>query len=246
MPNESSTSQFSGILFFMKDFLQKNKVSVIVGLITIAIIVGGVLLMSGGSSSSPLSKAKVDSSILVPENAFKSSGYNEGAYLPANPEAKVTLVEFGDYECPACGIYAPYVKEILNEFSGSVTYVFRNYPLPQHKNALVSSYAVEAAGLQGKYWEMHDKVFSLQNEWSSLDDAAPVFVEYAKDLGLNTDKFVIDMNSQTVKDIVDRDLNAGNAVRLTETPTFYVNGRKVDLTGGANQLQEVIRQELSQ
>ncbi len=226
----------------MKDFLQRNKVFLIVSAVTIAIIVGGVFLMSGGSKST--TGSVIDSSILAPEGVYKTAGYANGTYLPGNPSAKVTLVEFGDYECPACGIYAPYVKGLLSDFSGNMNYVFRNYPLPQHKNAFSSSYAVEAAGLQAKFWEMHEKVFTTQAEWSALADPKETFVSYAKELGLDTQKFSLDMDSQTVKDIVTRDTAVGNTVRITETPTFYVNGRKVNITSSIEELKTVIREEL--
>ncbi len=199
--------------------------------------------MDGGSSPQTNFTA-VNSSILVPTGVYETSGFVDGKYLAASPSATVTLVEFGDYECPACAVYAPFVKQVLTEFAGKVTYVFRNYPLPQHKNASISSYAVEAAGVQGKYWEMQEKVYATQNDWVKSSDPTSLFVEYAKGLGLNTDQFLSDMGSQKVKNIVQRDTNDGNTVRLNETPTFYINGKKVTLSGDPNQLKNLIRTEL--
>jgi len=201
--------------------------------------------MSRGSNPSTVSSTNVDSSILAPSGVYKTSGLVNGFYLPASPSATVTLVEFGDYVCPACGDAAPYVKQVLTDFPGKVNYVFRNYPLSYHTNAPLASYAAEAAGLQGKYFEMNDRLYSTQNDWSNLPDPASVFVGYAKDLGLNTDKFTSDMNSQNVKDVVQRDMNDGKTVALTETPTFYINGTKVSLSGDSNQLRDLIQVDLA-
>ncbi len=227
----------------MKDFIQRNKVFLIVSLVTIAVIIGGIFLMGGSENSD--SSSTINSSILVPEGVYKTSGFVDGSYLPASSSATVTLVEFGDYQCPACGVYAPYVKDVLTEFAGKVTYVFRNYPLPQHKNGPISSYAVEAAGIQGKYWEMQEKMYSTQSQWSDVSDPTDLFIGYAKELGLDTEKFLTDMGSQKVKDIVSKDTNDGNRVRLSETPTFYINGAKVKLSGSPDQLKDLVRGEIA-
>ena len=200
--------------------------------------------MGGSKNATQTGSTAVSSSILVPTGVYETSGFVDGSYLPASPSATVTLVEFGDYQCPACGVYAPYVKDVLTEFAGKVTYVFRNYPLPQHKNGPISSYAVEAAGIQGKYWEMQEKMYSAQGEWSEVSNPTDLFIGYAKEMGLDAEKFLTDMSSQKVKNIVQRDTNDGNTVRLNETPTFYINGKKVTLSGDPNQLKNLIRTEL--
>ncbi len=228
----------------MVDFFKRNKLFIIVITLTCALVFGGVFLM-GGRIPSQTSSNVVSSEILVPKNSFQTSGFVDNKYLAASPSAVVTLVEFGDYQCPACGLYEPYVKKILTDFPGKVTYVFRNYPLPQHKNAPISSYAVEAAGIQGKYWEMHEKMFTTQADWSSVIDPTEMYKGHASELGLNIDQFVSDMDSQKVKDIVKADMNDGNTVRLSETPTFYLNGKKVNLTGDFSSLENLIKSELS-
>ena len=197
--------------------------------------------MTRGNTAPSPSDNKVDTSHLVSPNSYTTSGFVDGNYLPATPSATTTLVEFGDYECPACGVYAPYVKQLLTYFAGKITFVFRNYPLPQHKNALISAYAVEAAGLQGKYWQMHEKVYATQESWVNLSDPKNVFIGYAKDLGLDTSKFTTDMSSSQVKNIVQADINDGNAVGLTETPTFYLNNLKISLTGSYDQFKNLIQ-----
>ena len=100
---------------------------------TILIIGGGIFLFSRPQTDTPTQSAKVSDEILVPQNAFKSAGIANNQYLPATASAQVTLVEFGDYECPACAQFSPLVKQLMQESGGKVNFVFRNFPLPQHK-----------------------------------------------------------------------------------------------------------------
>jgi protein-disulfide isomerase len=227
----------------MNGFFERNKVFIIVILATFGLIAGGIYLMSGKSSES--APTPVSSSILVPSGVYETSGFVNGNYLPASPSATVTLVEFGDYECPACSQYAPYIKQILTDNAGKVNFVFRQYPIPQHKNSLIASYAVEASGLQGRYWEMHEKVYATQIDWANASDPTSVFVTYANDVGLNQNQLLNDLNSQVIKDAVTRDVNDGNTIGITETPTFYINGVKVNLTGSFNQIGDLIEAQLS-
>lgn len=224
----------------MGDFFSKNKVFIIVVVVTIVLILGGVFLMTRGNSGSSVSTNKVNASLLIPQNAIETSGIANGNYLAATNSATLTLVEFGDYECPACGEYNPIVKQVLTNYSGKINYVFRNYPLAQHANAQISSDAVEAAGLQGKYWQMHDRAYETQNDWSNLSDPTNVFIGYANDLGLDIAKFSADLSSPTVKDKVQNDLNDGNTIGINETPTFYLNGKKLTLTGSYDQFKSLI------
>jgi protein-disulfide isomerase len=228
----------------VKEFIQKNKTFLIIGLITLAIFVGGIFLFSKGGNSN-ISTNIVNTSLLVPQNAIETSGFSNGTYLPASSSATLTLVEFGDYVCPACGVYNPLVKQLLTDFPGKINYVFRNYPLTQHKNAPISSYAVESAGLQGKYWQMHEKVYATQADWSNLDNPKDIFIGYAKDLGLNVNQFTTDLSSSLVLDKVQNDFNDGKTVGITETPTFYLNSQKITLTGSYDQLKGLIQSSLT-
>jgi protein-disulfide isomerase len=231
-------------MLYMKDFFIRNKVFIIIILATGILLFGGIFLFTKNGSPTTVG-GKVDTALLVPQNVIKTSGFTGGLYLPASNSATVTLVEFGDYECPACGVYNSYVKQILADFSGKINYVFRNFPLTQHKNALVSSSAVEAADYQGKYWQMHDKIYETQDDWANLDNPTNVFVAYAKDLGLNIDKFTADMTSSNVKDKIQADFADGTAIGITETPTFYLNGQKVILSGSYDQLKNLVENVLS-
>jgi len=227
----------------MINFFKNNKTVLLISFITLAILIGGVFLFGKSGTTSPTS-SEVNQALLVPEDAFITSGYLNGQYLPASSSATVTLVEFGDYECPACGIYNPWVNQLLTDFAGKFNYTFRNFPLPQHKNALISSYAVEAAGLQGKYWEMHEKVFSSSSEWVSLSKPQSVFEEYASSMGLDLIQFKKDIDSSQVKDKVQSDYNDSITLGINETPTFFLNGKKLNLTGRYDQLKTAVQTAL--
>jgi protein-disulfide isomerase len=223
----------------MKDYIKRNIVFIGVITATIVLVVGGTFLFTKGGTGT--TEKKIDTSRLVSQNSTRTSGYANGTYLPASPSATVTLVEFGDYECPACSVYSPMIKQLLTEFSGKITYVFRNYPLPQHKNAPLSSYTVEAAGLQGKYWQMHEKLFATQSEWSKLSDPKDTFMAYARELGVDITKFNTDLESTYIKDLVQNDVADGNAIALTETPTFYLNDLKITVSGSYEEFRNLVR-----
>ncbi len=220
--------------------------SFIIGIIaTVVLIIGGVFLMTRGNATTTSASGQIGSDILVPSGSFITSGIKDGEYLPSSPSAKVTLVEFGDYECPACGIYNLFVKQLLIDFSGDINYVFRSFPLTQHANSLISSQAAEAAGLQGKYWQMHDKLYESVNDWYLSSDAESFFAEYAQSLGLDVEKFKADIDSSVVKDKIQGNTNDGNLIKLSETPTFYLNGVKIGaLTGNYEDFKRVVSDQL--
>ncbi len=226
----------------MKDFFLRNKTFLGLTLGTLAILFGGVYFFS--KTVSPNTKV-ISSEILAPKDAQVTGGIVDGKYISANASPKITLVEFGDYECPACSAYNSLVKQVITEFSGEINYVFRNYPLPQHKNAPISSYAAEAAGIQGKFWEMHNKLYDTQGAWANTTEAKSIFIGYAKDMGLDVSKFTSDIDSQKIKDKITRDESDGKLVNLTATPTFYINGVKVEnLPASYDEFKKIIENAL--
>lgn len=144
-----------------------------------------------------------------------------------NTQAAVSLIEYGDFECPACAQYQPILAQLLAQYGDRVQFVFRNFPLYQiHANAMVSSQAAEAAGAQGKYWEMHDLLYQKQAEWVTASPDAVVakyFNGYAQSLGLDVTKFDADIASDAVKAKVQHDLDTGKAGQIDHTPTFFIN-----------------------
>lgn len=139
----------------------------------------------------------------------------------------VTLLEYGDYQCPACGTFHPVVKQIVQKYEADIIFQFRNYPLEAiHTNARAGSRAAEAANLQGKFWEMHDMLYENQSSWSSVTDPYQVFKGYAQQIGVaDLAKFETDYRSSAVNDIINADLREGQKIEITSTPTFILDGK---------------------
>ena len=193
---------------------------------TVLLLVGGVIFASKmGSSSSP-SDSK--SSVPVSQENQKLLEVVSDDYVKGNKEASVTIVEYLDFECEACGAYYPLVKQLAEEFKDNVRFVNRYFPLPGHKNGLPAALAVEAAGKQGKYWEMHNTLFDNQKSWGEKQSADPaIFEGYAKQIGLNMDQYKKDVISNEVKERVNRDKTSGTKLGVSGTPTFFLNGEKI-------------------
>ncbi len=139
--------------------------------------------------------------------------------------APVTVVEYSDFQCPACGYYYPILKDAESALGNQARFVYRHYPLRQaHPNAQIAAQASEAASNQGKFWEMHNILFERQSTWSTAGDVQVTLKSYAKELGLNEKTFADDLNSSGVKDRIERDVATGNQIRLAGTPTVYING----------------------
>jgi len=166
---------------------------------------------------------------------------NEDSHRLGTPSAVVTLVEFGDFQCPACSVYHTVVKQIMKSYKDSLTMVFRNYPLPIHSNALPAARAAEAAGKQGKFWEMSDKLYETQNEWSSATNAGVIFTGYAKGLGLDIDQFNKDAVTDEVKKRIDRDIADADVLGINATPTFYINNEKIQNPASAADFEALIK-----
>ena len=148
-------------------------------------------------------------------------------HITGPADALVTMIEYGDFECPACGLYAPLVERLLTEASTTLRVVFRHFPLPQHANAPLAAQASEAASLQGKFWDMYKLLYGNQNDWVNLPDAHAVFDGYAVKLGLDMVKFKADIDSDAVKKVVADDLAEGEQIGIDSTPTFFVNGKVI-------------------
>lgn len=163
-------------------------------------------------------------------------------------DPKATVIEYGDFECPACGEYEPLVEQLTQQFGGQVEFVFRNFPLYQiHPFAMIAAQAAEAAGLQGQYWQMHDLLYKDQAQWtantslSTSDVVTQFFDAYAQQLGLNVPQFKADINSDAVKQKVQNDLSAGNTAQVDHTPTFFINLTQIPNPDNLAQFQQDIQ-----
>ncbi|HTE22624.1 MAG TPA: thioredoxin domain-containing protein [Candidatus Limnocylindria bacterium] len=141
----------------------------------------------------------------------------------------VILTEYGDFECPACGQFYPLIKQLKQQYKGRVTFQFRHFPLTEiHQNALISARAAEAAAVQGKFFEMHDKLYEGQASWKASANPASIFEAYAKDLGLDIPKFQQDMKSEKTNDVVQADRAEARKQGYQSTPTFILDGKKIE------------------
>ena len=191
----------------------------IIVIVLIAAVVGGMILLRS-------SRQAANSNAATPDPALDVKGA-EPPHLRGNPNAPVTLEEFGDFQCPSCGGYYPELKKIEGEFGDKLRVIFREYPLvPLHEHALMAAQAAEAAGIQGKFWEMHDKLYENQATWTPAKDLVPIFVDYAKQLGLDPDRFMKDLNGEQVAQRLFQDGKRVHALGLTGTPSFFVNGQE--------------------
>lgn len=147
-------------------------------------------------------------------------------------DGTVTVVEFLDLECEACGAFYPYVEELREEYAGEVTFAFRYFPLPGHGNAMNAAVAVEAAARQDALEPMYNRMFETQLQWGERgdDSQAPLFRQYAEDLGLDLDQYDADVADPAVEARVQADFDAGVQLGVASTPTFFVNDQPVELT----------------
>lgn len=167
---------------------------------------------------------------------IKADDYFKGA-----KDGKVVLVEYLDFECEACRAYYPVLKQLEKEFPNDLKIVTRYWPLPSHKNGMTAALAVEAAAQQGKYYEMHDLMYENQDEWGEKALPSPdLFIKYAEKLNLDIEKFKQDAASEASRARVTRDINEGTTLGNSGTPSFYLNGKKVDNPGGLEGLKKLI------
>jgi protein-disulfide isomerase len=152
----------------------------------------------------------------------------EPPHVRGPENATVTLEEFADFQCPACGNFYPVLKSIEREYGTRVRVIFREFPLTmQHQHATAAARAAEAAGLQGKFWEMHDLLYENRSSWSKTADVQPVFAEYAEKLGLDTERFKKDQTSAVVQSRISLDHQRARSVRVRSTPALYLNGVEI-------------------
>jgi protein-disulfide isomerase len=162
------------------------------------------------------------------------------APMEGNPKAKVTLVEFADYECPHCKRFQPVLRQILDEFHDEVRVYFKHYPLPQHTNARLAAEAAVAAQKQGKFWPFQDKL------WENQDNLSPADMEkFAKEAGLDVTKFRADLDDAKTKARVQKDRTDGTTLGLSSTPTLYIDGREYTDAKDTESLREWIKEEIA-
>lgn len=219
--------------------------------VIIAIVLGAGLItaryLQRASSETPQPSPAPGAS---PENTPVNPGEAgaEPAHALGDAKAPVTLEEFGDFECPPCGILHPILKDIAKDYGPSkVRIIFREFPLvPNHVHALAAARASEAAGLQGKFWEMHDMIYEHQKDWHEAFDVRPIFDGYAKTIGLDVEQFGRDNTSEIVERRIFLDGKRAHSLGVQGTPTVFLNGKEVPFQSLApDKLRELINNELA-
>ena len=199
---------------------------IIFGAIVVGVLATLVIVSRGASP-------QVDVSAVDAKAIQKPSEFNGqiGDRVLGNANTKVVLIEYGDFQCPACAAAHPGLKTIMNEYGNSVALVYRNFPLTNiHPNAKAAAAAAESAGQQGKYWEMHDLIYEGIDNWGNLTgaDRTSLFAEYAKSLGLDETQFKADLESEAVGLKIAFDQAIAKKIGVKSTPTFYLNGTIID------------------
>lgn len=218
-------------------------------IIFVVVVIGllSALVISARIANPPIDVSAVDPAVI--QSASDANG-QIADHVFGKADSKVILMEYGDFQCPGCGSAHPRIKAITEQYQNELAFVYRNFPLTSiHPNAKAAAAAAEGAGLQGKYWEMHDIVFENQRNWESQSGNArtDIFIGYARDLGLDITKFSADLNAESINQKISFDQAIAKKVGVESTPTFYLNGVLLgsDIWGDDAKLKAAIDTELT-
>lgn len=219
------------------------------GWIIFSVVAVGLLTALVVASRSGAPQVDVENIDVNTVQVASDANGNIGDQVFGKTSSKVTLIEYGDFQCPGCKSAQPRVEAISEAYKDHITFVFRNFPLATiHANARAAAGAAEAAGLQDKYWEYHALLYDNQNVWKGLTDTdrTNVFVSYASSLGLDTARFTTDLGEAAIGQKISFDQALGKKSRVDSTPTFFLNGTKLesDVWGSEAKLVEAINAEL--
>lgn len=220
--------------------LSSNTILTLVVVAVAVVVIGGVLLVNRGDTqgNSPQGGASQGVDTVAADVLRKPDSHT----LLEAPNDKVTVVEFLDYQCPACaGYYTNITKKLEKDYAGRITFVTRNFPLEMHPLAVPAARAAEAAALQGKYREMYHALYDNYLSWARTPDGSGAsedlkraqkrFDDFARQIGLDLDRFHRNMNSETVQQRIDRDQADGTKAGVSGTPTIFINGKQFSPSG---------------
>jgi protein-disulfide isomerase len=194
----------------------------IVGIIAILLLGGAVLY----------------SSVLAGQS---NEGIEIKTHIKGNSEADITLVEYSDFQCSACAGFEPIINGMLEQYGDRLRFEYKQFPLPpqMHPYSLQAAMAAEAAGQQGNFFEFHDKLYENQQAWSSSATPITFFLQYASDLGLDMDKFKLQMKSSVLREKIEADFAEGEALGVDGTPTFFLNGKRMKYESYLEFMQQI-------
>jgi protein-disulfide isomerase len=177
-----------------------------------------------------LYRSKLLQATAIPKAMAAAKERTEEGHVRGPANAAVTLEEFGDFQCPPCGALEGPLQQIERDYASSLRVIFRNFPFTNHAHAHEAAYAAEAAGLQGRFWEMHDLLYREQSVWAKSSDVQSLFDSYAGMIGLNLERFKKDVSGEQVKAKVEGDRKRGEALGVRNTPTIFINDESVPPT----------------
>jgi len=201
---------------------------------SLVIILGAVFFLSRSNNSSINPGLPVDSDLLI-----RADSYQLGS-----DSAKIKIVEFADFQCPACRTLQPVLNKIKEQYPDQIAFIFRHFPLPQHTNAITAAQAAEAAGKQAKFFEYIEILYQNQDNWAKESNPKSLFIEYAQSLGLDITRFEADMKDPLVRDKINRDLSDAKLLEVNSTPTLFLNNQRVQNLNYEN-FQRLIDQNLN-
>ena len=209
------------------------------------ILVLGVAFLFSGQSASTTETTSLDQLVVMGDSRHlhlaSAEGESEASDSGTTDNSVITIVEFSDFQCPACRAAAPIAKDVVESNPGRVALVYRHFPLETiHRNARAAALVAEAASMQGKFWEYHDILFTRQEDWAGESNPEAKFLKYAEELELDMGAFEEAMKSDEVKNLVDSDITDGLTFNVNSTPTFFVDGQKV----GTGDLAQVVAAKL--
>lgn len=205
-----------------------------------------IVLFVGGFAVFKQDKKDGASSGVQPTNHVKGAG-----------TSGVTLIEYGDFECSACFEYEPIVKKVIEKYGDQITFQFRSFPITsKHPNSFAAHRAAEAAAKQGKFWEMHDILYARAYqqtaqgpapiEWVATSNPSTFFESYAREIGLNLEQFKSDAASSEVNDFINADIAASKDVPVSGTPTFLINGKKIETPTSLEDFYKLIDEAIAE
>lgn len=189
----------------------ENPIVILVGIIIVFVSLFYVFRGNGGGSN-------------IVSTYTENESWKNSANVRGPENAPVSIVEYGDYQCPACGAAAKVVKDVLDLYKDKVKLEYRHFPLPQHGFAMSASIAAECAGEQGKFWEMHDKLYENQKDIGDKENLK----KFASEVGVDAQKFDACFDNNGYVDKINKNKSQGEADKLSYTPTFIINGQKLE------------------
>lgn len=180
------------------------------------------------------------------QNSGKSNSGTLTQHIKGKGTTGVTLVEYGDYQCPFCGEYFPTVEQVVGFYGDKIKFQFRNFPLTGlHPNAFAAARAAEAAAMQNKFWQMNSLLYQNQDQWKGASNPLSIYTQYAQSLGLNVSEFKSDYASNKVNDLINADEAEGNKLGVNGTPTFFLDGKQVQINNNVSDFEKVINAEIA-